>query len=298
MKHVAMIIAHENPNQIEVLTRVFVDSGWFVVIHIDAIMPENEYLSLCQSLSSDSVKFIERKHISWGSYLLVETELRLLKAAISWEADYYHLFSGADLPIKPTPAFEEFITRHSGTEFVHIIPDWAKSIGIKNRFSLYHLLQNKVGRSKGILWVVNRILLQMQRVIKVDRTKHNATVEFFGGMQWFSITHAFASYVLDNQKWISSTFSHGLCVDEIFLQTLLMNSPFAQNRYIPEDTKAMSGSLRLVDWVRGKPYTWQHADFNELINNDNFIARKFSYKTEDEKALTHRIIDRNNNRNC
>ena len=34
--------------------------------------------------------------------------------------------------------------------------------------------------------------------------------------------------------------------------------------------------MRLVDWERGTPYTWQTSDYKELVKSDKFFARKFS----------------------
>ena len=44
--------------------------------------------------------------------------------------------------------------------------------------------------------------------------------------------------------------------------------------------------MRLVDWNRGNPYTWQSQDYNELIASDRLFARKFSSK---EKELIEQI---------
>lgn len=294
MKHVAMIMAHENPLQVEVLVNELTKAGWETVIHIDKNMPLQDYTKLHNRLISDHVRFIERKRVSWGSYLQIETELRLLETAILWNADYYHLLSGADLPIKSLHTFDAFVCKHSGKEFVQVIPDWADTDGVKDRFAVYHYFQHRIGRKRNLLWVVNKLLILFQRCLKVNRLKHLDETKFYGGMNWFSITHDFGQYVLTKEEWIRSTFSYGLCVDEVFLQTLLMNSPFAQRRYIHNEPYSMCSSLRYVDWVRGKPYTWSYTDYEELISNSNYFARKFSYRTEEEIGLTNRILKNNN----
>lgn len=65
-----------------------------------------------------------------------------------------------------------------------------------------------------------------------------------------------------------------LAPDEIFLPTLVWNSPFRRSLYDTADPSR--GSLRLIDWKRGSPYTWAEADFDELMHSSALFARKFS----------------------
>ena len=69
-------------------------------------------------------------------------------------------------------------------------------------------------------------------------------------------------------------FRHTLAPDEIFLPTLIWNSPFRNCLFDAHD--AGRGSQRLVDWERGHPYTWQDKDFDELMRSSLLFARKFS----------------------
>lgn len=44
------------------------------------------------------------------------------------------------------------------------------------------------------------------------------------------------------------------CCDEVFVQTIIWNSPFQECIYDKEDL--FHGCMRLIDWNRGGPYTW------------------------------------------
>ena len=64
----------------------------------------------------------------------------------------------------------------------------------------------------------------IQKLLKINRTKR-ADIEFQNGSNWFSITHDTACYVLNKYNNYKKYFRHTLCPDEIFLQTILINSP-------------------------------------------------------------------------
>ena len=68
------------------------------------------------------------------------------------------------------------------------------------------------------------------------------------------------------------------CVDEVFIPTLIYNSPFKNSIYKSDSNEYMS-CMREIDWNRGTPYVWRNDDFDYLINSDKLFARKFSSKS-------------------
>lgn len=100
----------------------------------------------------------------------------------------------------------------------------------------------------------------------------------YQGSSWWSITDAFAEYVLSKKKWIKSQFSiRTFAADEFAVQTIIMNSPFKESRYRPEE--GINSNLRLLDFNRGNqygsPYVWRFSDRDEIKNSPNLIGRKF-----------------------
>jgi hypothetical protein len=69
--------------------------------------------------------------------------------------------------------------------------------------------------------------------------------------------------------------SRTLCCDELFLQTILLNSPFSADRYINEFDSDPHQTMRLIDWNRGAPYIYRLSDFEELMDSGCLFARKF-----------------------
>ena len=101
------------------------------------------------------------------------------------------------------------------------------------------------------------------------------------GANWCSVTEDFVKYLISKEKFILKRFKYTMCGDEIFLQTILWNSPFKENIYRFNDE--YRSNLREVDWKRGNPYVWGSSseDFELLKNSDKLFARKFSNQFPD-----------------
>jgi hypothetical protein len=97
-----------------------------------------------------------------------------------------------------------------------------------------------------------------------------------------------AQFVLEHEPWITKTFRHGLSCDEVFLQTLVMKSPFQARLHDPRG--GMTGNLRYIDWRRrdgNSPYTFRMTDWEELLRagGEACFARKFS------RAVDSSVVD-------
>ena len=72
--------------------------------------------------------------------------------------------------------------------------------------------------------LVNKALAQCalgcQKLCRVDRLK-NQNITVAKGTNWVSVTAAFVKYLVENEEYITKTFSHSYCGDEVFLQTML-----------------------------------------------------------------------------
>lgn len=276
-KHAYLIIAHNKFEQLKMLCEMLDFEQNDIYMHIDAHVTDFDADSFRPSLRHSKMKFAERTRVNWGGYSQIQAELNLLKAAANSGEDYsyYHLLSGADLPLRPAQEIWGFFEQR-GTEFIHFSAhDFAMEERTQERAKCYHLLQEKVGRPTGWLYYMERGLVEMQKLLRVDRLKRNGMERLYCGSQWFSITGALTKYVLSKEDWIKSAFSYGCCVDECFLQTLVMQSAFAGNLSMPPEADDYHANMRWIDWKRGNPYTFEDGDYEELIALDYLFARKF-----------------------
>ena len=140
-----------------------------------------------------------------------------------------------------------------------------------------------------LLFTLQRILVLFQRVLGVNRRKDYL---FSCGANWFSITDEFANYVVNKEKWVSDTFVNTLCCDEVFLQTLLVNSPYKENTYRHgENATWQEANQRMVDWGRGRPYIFRKNDYEELVQYSYCFARKFDWQVD--KDIIKMLYEKN-----
>lgn len=75
------------------------------------------------------------------------------------------------------------------------------------------------------------------------------------------------------KKVIRRQYRFALCADEIFIQTVVMSSPFKEN---------IENCKRLIDWNRGAPYVFRSDDKERLLTSNDLFARKFDSRIDDD----------------
>lgn len=285
MKHAFCIIAH---NEFELLKRLLCeldDARCDIFLHVDAKAEKINEQEFERLLKFSRLYFVERSKVTWGGYSMIDCELRMLKKAQACgDYGYYHILSGVDFPIKSKKYFYDFFEANNGKQFIHYCPDDYNTNSIF-RYKYYYFFQEKIGRSKNIYKILEKVMLLLQRPL-VDRRKQFPGIHYKGGAQWCSITNELVSYLLDREEKIQKMFRHTVCCDEFFIQTMVYNSPFYKNVYDAAPRNENEPSMRMIDWERGKPYTFQLEDYEELKNSECLFARKFSLRTkEDDKLL-------------
>lgn len=287
MKHAFLILAHCNWGQLQRLISLLDCKNHDIYLHVDLKSTDFHAEQLkCQY----SRLFIFREYkVYWGGFVQVETELFLLEHAIKEKYDYYHIISGADLPLVTMKEFDSFFEAHNGFEFVSFDEHKRKNDPeISRRTRCYHFLQNYRRRYSlkalnAFFTFLEHCLLAAQIVLRVDRTKHSEW-EIRYGSQWVSITHALALEIVKNKKNIYHLFSYTSCADELFIQTIMYNCGFWDKRY--KGLPLESANCRFIDWERGShgnPYTFRCQDYDMIRQQKGYLfARKFSETIDNE----------------
>lgn len=283
MKHAYLIAAH---NQFEVLKKLiqlldYPDND--IYVHIDIKAGKMDYAVFQQEVRQSKMVFLPRKDITWGGYSQIQLELELLKEAVKEYHDYYHFISGVDMPIKTMKQIDHFFSQHRGLEFIHFDLE-TKEKDVIMRIGQYHFLQNRIGRRQCLLKNIENLSLYLQKNIHIDRI-HSQKIIFKKGANWFSITHQFSLYILQQESWIKKVFGKSICADELFMQTLAFNSEFKNKLYYDPNRKRYF-NMRLIDWDRGNPYVFHKEDCEELLQSDCIFARKFDLNVDADSVET------------
>ncbi len=280
-KNAYLIMAHNDFSILKKILKVLDDDESDFYIHIDKKSDFQNKSEFELYLKKSKIYFIDSMDITWGGRSQIDLEIALLKKSTEKEYGYYHLLSGVDFPLKRPCEINEYFTSNYGVNYIDFD---SEDKDYSDRVKYYHFFQNRIGKNRSFLMYVQKVLLFIQKVIKVNRLK-DKNLKIYKGANWFSITYDLASYVVENFYKFDKMFDFSICADEVFLQTIAMASPY-------RDT-INKNCLREIDWKRGRPYIFRKNDFDELIKSQNFFARKFSTQIDGEiiDKLYHYLSD-------
>lgn len=268
MRHAFLIIAHAEYGILQTLIGLLDHSCCDIYIHIDKKSKLPNTLK-----ASYSRIFLLKKRIDtrWGHVSLIKTEMLLFETALAnGPYDYYHLLSGTDLLIKPLDYFFDFFNKYKGKEFVGYSSknDTFDKV-MRYRFGIRYYKMN--GR-----WVTYLKLLDYRLERIADKLHKRSDASFKKGPEWVSITEDFCRYLVGKKHWILRRFRYTFCGDEIFLQTILWDSPYRANIYSLGNE--FEGCLREIIWENDNPHIWGSSpnDIDFIQKSNKLFARKFS----------------------
>lgn len=281
-RHAFLVIAHAEPRILSVLLRQLDHTGFDVYLHIDAKARQmQETFADYKPLRGGSFCMLQQHvDVRWGDIGQVEVEMLLLRmAAQHGPYAYYHILSGVDLLLKTPDELCRAFAANPQAEYVGFWNSPAHLRDLKRKTGRVYLFTRHM-KDKGTpvhAWVsfLRNAALAVQKLIHYSRPVPKG-MEFRKGSNWASITEEACRYVLLHEPHLHHRLRHMLCPDEIFLQTLIWNSPLRDRIFQPEAEDTEHSTLRRIDWQRGSPYIWTERDVDELLDCKAVFARKFS----------------------
>lgn len=274
-KHAYLIIAHNNFYVLEKTLKLIDDERNDIYIHIDKKVKGfnfSKYKDICKKSTVTFTK--KRYNVRWGSSSQVKTEMLLFCEAYSKGYEYYHLISGADMPIKSQDYIHTFF-KNNNYEFITS----GNGDMYSNRIGRYHFYT-----TIPVLKKVYQYFDIVQNKMKIDRLKKK-NLKIYKGSNWASISHKCVELLIQNRKKIIKMTRFSLCADELYKQTIIINSKFAKNLYPYDD-------IRLIDWERNEgfsPHTFTIDDYDLIINSPCIFARKFVKKKD--RQIIDKVYD-------
>ncbi len=276
MKHAILILAHKDILQLCKLVGYF-RSRCEVFIHVDkrSEFTEND-LKMLRNLPNVSGVYREYS-VHWAGFTILKCELYLLKQAlIHSDADYFHLISGQDYPIKPFNIFMDFFEQNGDKEYLGFmdIPNGYWEGETYRRFQYYQPNDWLNARSKMGKKIV-KILLDWQKKLKIRRRIPDQFDRLYGGSAWFSITREGGRTLLEYTQKHSAFYrrlKYTFVPEETYVSTVLVNLL---------SCRICNNNYRFVQWVMEKgdcisaSLTEKH--FFKLVRTDAFFARKLDY---------------------
>ena len=281
-KHAYLILAHEDTAVLRRLLSLIDHERNDIFIHLDKNSKNIRIADVLSYVKKSKINISRKYRVHWGTNSIALATLEILKKASKGQYNYYHVISGADLPIKNKEELWEFFEKHEGKEFIHFgTEQYQKDISC--RYNKYHFFSKQLGRKRDKkFWVdMETYSLAIQRRLHIDRTK-KVSFRFYGGANWVSITNGLAQYIVKNIGKYRRSFRFTQNSDELVFQTIVMDSPYKDNLYHPEFDNDYQACVRYIDWNRGAPYVFRRDDYEELMASTCMFARKFDEKTDKE----------------
>lgn len=246
-KHAYLIMAHNDFSILVEILKELDHERNEIFLHIDkktSDFPENE---IREAVKFGKLDFIPSMNVSWGGYSQIECELRLMKYAISkGDYAYYHMFTGSTFPLKRVDEILDFFDRHSGFEFIGYddSDDYSGRVKRYNIFNEVGKATTKVGQLKS--FCRNKFRGLQKRIGYVYKPAKG--LKFKKGFAYWSLTENAVKYVLKHCEEIERLYKHSFCGDELFVHTIIYNSPFKEKIYNCE--KEYESCLRFVKPVQ------------------------------------------------
>ena len=279
-KHAYLVIAHDNVKQLQMLIHALDAPFNDIYIHFDQSSNqrvERDNFKVQYSQLTISTEF----KVHWGSYSIVKTEMFLFRQAFRGKYSYYHLLSGSDYPIKRPIEIYNFF-EDSQKEFVLFSSETMQEINY-DRIDYRHICSEKfrTGRNK----MENKVIDWLDEIgVLIQKGFGIRQLRLFPvyqkGSQWVSLTGNFVEYLLTQEAIIEKAFRLSFVPDEMFVQTVLVNSPYKENIYDTSHYNKSVQNMRYIDWERGKPYVFTFSDLDELLNSSCMFARKFDTRCD------------------
>lgn len=265
MTRVAYVIsAYKRPSQLVRLVRRLAMPGTTFVIHVDRKTQRPLYDEMVAGTEGLGVTFV-RRHVShWGGWGHVRATLKGINQLYrdGSRFDYAVLLTGQDYPIRSPQAIAASLGGSNGRSFMNWwrLPHrpWGERGGLE-RIQDWHVAT--YGR--------RHLSLPLRRALP------NGMSPYGGGAYWcfarpiVDYVHEFTSSNPDYVRF----FRHVFIPDELFFQTLIMNSPL-------RDT-VVNDNLRYIDWSREpRPAVLTVDDLEAMLDSGKLFARKFDVSVD------------------
>jgi hypothetical protein len=288
LKQGILITAYKNVHHLEKVIAYF-DENFYFFIHIDRKSHVDP--KIIDRLQRHQRVFISRKYkVNWGGFNHLRSILLLIEAALSNNVKYLHLISGHDFPIKKCATIRNFPKANYPFEFIEYFPlptnVW-KNGGL-DRILYYNFYDLFDAKSRLVRLI--RLAYNVQRRLNFQREYSKDFPTLYGGTTWWSLSSDCLTYVLAYIKknpLFLKRFKYTFCSEELFFQTVIMNSPFKKN--------VVNDSKRFIVWERKHgncPANLDLSDLDALSQSDKIFARRFEYPVSE--PLLETIIRSNN----
>lgn len=271
MKIAYILLTHKNPIQVGRLIKSLNTDSTIFYIHVDNNIPLENFKRevLSTNITSDHIHFLEKRYRTrWGGFNNVKATVELIGFALKYKPDNIILLSGQDYPLKSNTSIKEYLQKYKDQVLIE--------------FKLYNFADPNSSRiNRYYFWdyfdfkkqsVIPRLLTKI-----FMKRKFLRDMDPFIGRQWFILPQDIAEFVYSEyyfNKKLTNYFKYVFCADELYFQTLLMNSKYIR--------RVKNIATHFADYNHANPIVWKSIDIDLLKQKSNLFARKFDIEIDEE----------------
>lgn len=265
MKHCILMTVYKDVEQINRIIE-FAPENFDFYVHID------KKSKLTRSDISKRANVFSEYRIYWGAVEHLKAFLFLMNKAFHSEKryDFYHLITGQDFYATSFDNFEKLLEKDKIYISYFNLPRkkwWHGGFAIVR----YKSFASKLDLRKRSCKVLNYLYYICQRLF--TRGCDLPSYRLYGGLVYCSICGGAIKWVLDSEisRDLLNRLENTTCGEELFFQTVLLNSPFSEN--------IINNNLRIMDWnVKSPPKVLREEDFHKIIDSNCLFCRKVDSK--------------------
>jgi hypothetical protein len=262
---VFLIQAHKDLGQLNALVEQLRDDDFLVYVNLDrkcALDPA--------AVHPFARQVRDRVDVHWGTFSQVQAVLNSLAQIVAEVPafDKVVFLSAQDFPLLSNARLKEALAQLSGRELLDTVAiggapgEWDADF----RYRYFH-------RDEGpyLLRLACRAANCAMRATGLVR-RLPGRMRPYGGSSWWALSQACVRAILDRvarEPALVRFFRHCACPDEIFFQTLVMNSPFAD--------RVLGENFRYVQWPEHgarNPKILDEGDFERIAASRAHFCRK------------------------
>jgi hypothetical protein len=265
MKQVFLIAAHKDPAQLNALVEQLRDDDFLIYVHLDAkgaIDPAGVH---------PAARLVgERVAVHWGCFSQVQATLNSLRQIVAEVPDFDKVLflSAQDFPLLSNPALKAALDGLRGHELLDTVAigrapgQWAAD------YRYRYFYRPDAGLPLRLAcWLANRAM----RACGIARRLPRGLAPY-GGSSWWALSRDCVCELLARvrrEPGLLRFFRSVSCPDEMFFQTLVMNSRFGE--------RVLAENFRYIQWPEQgarNPKILDEHDFERIAASKAHFCRK------------------------
>ncbi|MES2757510.1 MAG: beta-1,6-N-acetylglucosaminyltransferase [Pseudomonadota bacterium] len=257
MRQVILIHAHRDIAQLNALVAQLLDDEFLIYVNVDAKS------AIDVSALHPAARLVHpRIAIHWGRFSQVEATLHSMRQVLAEAGDFDKLvfISAQDAPLLPNRMLKRELAALGGRELLDCVPVGPGGWNCAHRYQYFHV-------SGPLAALANRAM----RACRMRRRMVHGW-QPWAGSSWWALSRGCVEAIVARvaaDPALARFFRSVDCPDEMFFQTVVMNSPFGQ--------RVLHYHFRHIQWTPGSsrsPKVLGAADFGAIAASPAHFCRK------------------------